>query len=474
MKYLLIENRCETIPSVDYLVSLGSTTSRGDENKIGMFGSGTVYAIALLARKGMLDKTKICLGKTVFTGEVYSKELTDSRGNVNNEEFIRLKQQNGPTYNLNLSVKFGGVEWNKAEYALREFISNACDGAESFDGTYSTVRIESKMIESPTILRAKDGFVRVYVPITNEVEDYVDNIHDYFICLKPQYNNTIEIYPNIWGGPAKIYRKGVLVGQLGEKSLFHYNLSNIDLKESRVVDSYEAKSKAAKALYTCKNQKIYEKFLEEIVVGNHADDYWESSFEAYYLSPDSYYNSEDVQKPIDDTWQSATQKIIGDSILCENELTSTIVARKGYNPIRVDNTYHRLLKSARMKTVADILNIHEIAGREVIPASQNTLEVFNKVWQHLEKLEMLAGKSKPKVMCYHSNNMCEDPYGYYKDETCFIRSDISEDKGECLTNVMLEEIAHFITNAHDHTREFQEFAFKVATKSMLQTNTSQG
>jgi hypothetical protein len=49
MNYLLIENKGEI--DINALILMGGTTKREDESKIGFFGSGNKYAIALLLRE---------------------------------------------------------------------------------------------------------------------------------------------------------------------------------------------------------------------------------------------------------------------------------------------------------------------------------------------------------------------------------------------------------------------------------------
>ncbi len=175
MPFLMVENRVNSIPSVELLRMLGASTSRGNDNRIGFFGSGTPYALALLARYGLLESLKICLGKEVYTFHTVDRVVKDANGERSIQSELRMQKQGGASWDLNLSTAFGAVDWQNVTLAIRELISNALDGAESFDGTYNSVVIDPTISEEGRNTRAKDGVIRIYVKMTPDIEEYSEH-----------------------------------------------------------------------------------------------------------------------------------------------------------------------------------------------------------------------------------------------------------------------------------------------------------
>lgn len=107
-KWLLIENRGEM--DVNALILMGGSTKRGDSTKIGHFGSGNKYSIALLMKKGI--QFKIFSGKTEFvltTEKVEFRDKSFDKILVNGKE-TSLTTDMGPQWDTWMVVrefKFG-------------------------------------------------------------------------------------------------------------------------------------------------------------------------------------------------------------------------------------------------------------------------------------------------------------------------------------------------------------------------------
>lgn len=461
--FLKIENKVNAIPDIALMRMLGASSSTGDSKKIGQFGSGFPYTLALFARtsigngKTLLDTLKICLGKDVYTFHTIDHKVKDSNGYEEIKKEIRMRKQNGGTTDLNIATTFGQLDWRDCTLGVRELISNACDGAESFDGTYASVKIETTDND-----RSKDGFVRVYIQINDKIEDYVDRIKETFICLRASYDPNKEILINK-GGPAKFYRKGVLVGEFGETSLFNYNITDIDLKESRIVDSYAAEKAAQRALKKCRDQSILEMFINQIVLDKsdrRDGDKWERELSGYSICPEW---AEDTE-----TWIAAREAAIGDAVVCTSDFVFDMIRAKGQNVIIIKDEFLSLLLAAKCKTASSILNQDEMSGKIVKPASDNMIATLNKVWGKLTDFGMTLGKDMPDIQSFEQHSLSVGSCaGYYKGGCVYVRVDHSDDRGQYLYNIILEECAHYITGANDNTRDFQEFAFKLAARAMI-------
>jgi hypothetical protein len=96
------------------------------------------------------------------------------------------------------------------------------------------------------------------------------------------------------------------------------------------------------------------------------------------------------------------------------------------------------------------------------------------VWRTIESCGLNNAKAKPSVKCFASildgGTMLN---GYYRDGIVFINGDLAP-SGTAdvsalpnrLLHVALEEIAHYVTNATDNSRDFQNYLLDVALKLM--------
>lgn len=444
MQFLRIENPVQVVPSMEMLCTIGVSSSRGTE-KIGQFGSGHTFFLALFAREGLLEQTKICAGKDVYTHSLKSKVVKTSAGDdfVINE--IIMKKQNGPSVNLNISDQFGAVDWHGVEMGLREVISNAIDGS-LFP---SDVKID---IVDENQCRAKDRTIRVYIPATDEVREYVANIHRHFPCLSPTYNPDRTIIPNRDGGPTLMCRKGVKVGSFGQTSLFHYNIHDLQLKESRVVDSYHAREKAAHAIVHSDVPTIVT-FLHAIDADK---DYWEKDLSPYDFGIE--YKDETVQKK----WTEAYKTVWGNTVLCETPEIAHIVRSKGHQA-KVFGNFARMIKQIPgVKQSSQVLTLDEVEDRAIISPTPDVQTSLDMIWGFLQDNALTNGKDKPFAHCFNEITKQEGTrLGFYRDGGVYIHQDIAN-RCPMLTQTMIEEVAHHVTGARDCTRDFQDFAFRLA------------
>lgn len=460
---LKIQNKVKSIPSVELLRLLGASSSRGVQENIGQFGSGFPYMLAVVARDNVevFRSLKVCMGKDVFTYDYKIHETKDSRGETSKHAEIVMVKQNGPKANTGIDIGFGALDWTSVTMGVRELISNAIDGSRSFDGTTNHVTVE--LLPDSAFTRAKDGYITVYMKTTPEIERYVRDLHKYFICLLPEYTGK-KVLVNYDGGPARVYRKGVLVGEFGNKSLFHYDLSDINLKESRNVDSYEAKQRACQAIMRGSDESIMKVFIDGAILNREDSSFWESEFSEYDIKWNNIYATEQSKK----TWKSAVHASVGDSVIAENDVAARMVVAKGKRVIRVAGDIAKALEAGGLKSSAQVLDVHELQGNEIVPATANTVQVFNRVWNTCEGLGVTLSKSKPGCFGFVQNTISEGAkFGYYDNGNIYIRSDISEDHGANLLQTVIEEVSHHITGASDMTRDFQDFAFKLVALMML-------
>jgi hypothetical protein len=469
MQYVRVENLVRHIPGFDVMRLLGASSSRKDETMIGQFGSGFLNMLALFARTVFQDDAgfenllihtlKVCLGKEVVTFSLKPIPIKDSRGNERETFEIYAKRQNGGSISLNITPEWGEIDWTCPTMGVREIITNACDGAFSSFGDYSSVKIEYC---EENECRAKDGTIRVYFAATPEISDYIDRRNEVFICLRRDYDAKRRVFRNTTGGNGTLYRKGVRGYVAPKPSLFHYNIGDVKIDESRNVDSVNAQTAAATAIMTSMDPDLMEVFIREIVCGDGVKKYWESDFHPYYLNPDNYSGSfgEKVKK----AWDEASKRVFGDAVLVEDDHAATVLEAKGKPTKKVASDYLNSIKAARtVVKAAQVLDEDEMQGKCVTEPTPEMVATLDATWDRLLKIGVTCGKHKPAVKGYDQNTQTGGSKGYHRNGVVYVNNDAG---GLDMKATVIHEIAHYITGAKDYTFEFEEFYTRLAARLM--------
>jgi hypothetical protein len=203
------------------------------------------------------------------------------------------------------------------------------------------------------------------------------------------------------------------------------------------------------------------KWIEKVLVEENTD-----LFESAFV--DKYYNLQPATIPNKAEWDQAIKGILKDVVICSNDFTAGLVKSRGHKIIKVNPNIANKLNELGAKAPADVLNFHELEGRLVSDANANLRKIRDKVWNILESLDTTLGKNKPDIKCFTQNTLSEGAdAGYYKDDCIYVKVDYKDDPGLNTYNIILEECAHHCTGALDCTRDFQEYAFKVAAMLMI-------
>lgn len=210
--YIRIENAGEADPLSFHL--LGASSKRDDASKIGFFGSGNKYALAVLLRKNI--KFRIFSGKQEIK---FGVEKLDFRGNKYNVITIdgqrtSLTTDMGPTWE----------DW----FVIREFYCNAVDEGEA-------------RITVTNEIDPNAGKTTIFIEKTEELGKFFSNVNRYLL-VNPQYKEKIDTEYGLVSILEKFddeficYRKGIRVYPENKmNSLYRYDFDRIQINESRVV-----------------------------------------------------------------------------------------------------------------------------------------------------------------------------------------------------------------------------------------------
>jgi hypothetical protein len=394
---------------------LGVSTARGEENKIGQFGSGAKMGILTCLRHGM--NPVIVSGNRRITFDCVSRKM----GNKPYDQVVA--HIDGQAKELGFALEFGAIDWTKIDYAIREFVSNAKD-----QGGF-------KIEVVPNIEDQSINSTSVYVDYTKEVKAYHENLNKYFIDpTSTVIDNNLDTF--------KVYRKGVLVCETtGKPALFAYNINDLKVDESRNADKHMVTYYTTQALANMSEDqanklvKAYVNNVECVEVSN----------DPIYLT---YHGRDKIRK--------AWLRVYSDLKITTVDLARYVANKK--HSIVVSNKTFEVLSKCGIESAELTGNKYGIErGFSPIETSTDCKRIFNRVWGKVVKLGLHNGKDKPKLSMYAAPMDSGSTVGGYYDNGC-----VYINRTNVNAKVILEEIGHYVTDASDCTRDFQDWAFSVA------------
>jgi hypothetical protein len=480
--FLKIENK--GVADYNSLLLFGATGNRYSTNPmtIGTFGSGGKHSVGALLRAN--TNVQIFCGLTKLSYFSKPKKLRKASGGENMQQQVCCiiggslppgapEDERMGTKELSFTLDFGSHDWPMStgvELACREFVSNAIDGQLEMTGDFDGVVVE---VVDESKVRAKDGFTRVFLPLTEKVQKFYNELGKWFLHFSepdvvrkhtkvlPKANrNRTDV------NRAVVYRRGVYVREFMASnlaSLFDYNL-DVQLNEARTFDDWSAKREVAVALRNA-DRSVIARILMAIQKGEQA---WELTLDEYGLVPASW-ETEDVAvvETRKGEWQAAAQLVIGDNgVFCDDvKCVGEMVEKKGFNPVRVENkAWLNALKLNGVRTDEHILTQDDKAGRVFSEPNDVTILALDIVWKAMESLGMTSGKSKPACGRFQEPIDCEArAAGLYRPEmkTVYLNVEYAENLDYKAVYVMVEEVIHHISGATDFSRDFQTLLVQI-------------
>ncbi len=280
-KWLLIENKGEM--DINALILMGGSTKRDDNSKVGFFGSGWKYTIALMLKKGI----EFCIYSGTNKVEVSTKSVQ-----FRDKQFDQILI-NGQDTSLTTDM---GPQWD-SWMAVREIVSNSIDEGEH------------NIISSTEDINAKEGYTRIYINHHPDIVEVVENWDRYFSfdrtdCLLDVHGDKVFQQIDTEKQGSLLYRKGIQCHTSAVKSLYNYDLKSFKINESRVLsDTWDARRDVTKYLCQYVTKEIAVNILGNAFSGESG--YYEGDMEYNYWCNNSMCQS----------WRDA----VGDRIIINND-----------------------------------------------------------------------------------------------------------------------------------------------------------
>ncbi len=456
-------------------VSLADTSDQ--QGVIGQFGSGNKHGVAVCLRNN--------LAPVVFCGtlklEFFTKPQTvaDSKAS---KDFARVCVRYGGTdpttgasrsssEDLGFVLDYGKQDWSDVALALREFVSNAIDRSIREHGDWRSVKIE---IVDESRVRAKRDHTRVFVPLTPEVLAFYNDLGKWFLHFSEPEALTKAILPkanrNLGDRKAAvIYRRGVRVREFESsdtESLFDYNLNDLTIDEARKASDWDVRHNCGRALAGA-DREVLAMLFDHLL--NSEQPAWEWSFDVYSLQQWDGAEQEERKRL---NWQEAFAQVAGETAVLTGEGTADQLERKGYRPVKAPEGLVNAAARYGVRTPAKVLSQDELSGRHVTEPSDSAQAAVEFVWGVVHRHGLDNGKEKPPVRCFTSILDAEVMLnGYYRDGVVYINTDLAPwgvtevpHLSNHLLQVALEEVAHYVTEATDNSRDFQQYLLDLSVR----------
>lgn len=416
MKYLLIANK--GLLEIEALTLLGASTKRGDQTKIGKFGSGNKYALAYFLRCGYNVR--------VFSGNQEIK-LSLAKRTLRNMEFDVITVNGKAT---SITTEFGH-EWSIWQ-AVRELYANAVD-----EGLLHFGFIETRVFVS----NGSEETTRIYIESKPEIEDFMFNVRDYIakgneVLFECGFGKIYRKH----GDKACIYYKGIKCFETGDPSIYDYDLDDITIGEDRLIKySWTLPEGIWKIIFKCDNPVIIRTLLNNIQDAKYLENSIDNNLVSIYQDPQL------------EVWA----KCIGESLIAPRSLREYIYDEDKPRTLLLPGMLYTTLisvigdkiKSRALRSMTTKGNVFQIVEPDSVSS-----EILKEINMFLDE----SGFHIPyqvKVVIFTDNKQMG---GITEDNEILLSANSFAKGKHYILNTMIEEYIHIKHHVSDESRGFQD------------------
>ena len=395
---------------------LGASTKRGDDSKIGFFGSGLKYALAVLMREGIDFK--------IFSGKNEVK-VTTEKVNFREKEFDRIFINGEPT---SMTTDMG-VDW-KPWYCVREILCNALD-----EGHH-----EIDMVDKP---KPKKGHTLFAIEMSSKLSNILEDWQKYFCEKRSDVVLDSDMCQVFFGDAHEliIYRRGIRCHHEKTPSIFHYNMSWAKINESRVLDSqYDFNNKLVRWIATNANEEVVRAIC----------DGWHDKYEGN-LDWDIY------GMQFSENWLT----VIGKRKIVASEVTGYFMQDIEDGALVLPLTLVSALKNFFKDKVHVLGHSDKYGKRHVLPMDNREKSMLDDVLSFLRSSNVDI--SVPIHKAKFRNEYTE---GQADEGQIYVSESVFENGKRYLAMTLIEESMHLKSNAGDGTRTFQNYIISQYLKTL--------
>lgn len=439
MNWLVIEN--DKVIRPEAIEMIGGTDKRNG-SFIGKYGSGLKQAICCALRNKM--DVRICSALDVY------KFATDPV--LMDREIVHRVTMQTNTSSPKVrdwTLDMGKHDWKtNLEHGLtsdwmifREFLCNAMD-----EGV-CRYQIETKI--NPEL-----GKTKVYIKLTDNIEEIVNNIHKYIARGLLKSRVPIEsnpygfVYPKL-GAKGRIYCCGVFVREIPDNLLYDYDLNHLTLTESRTVDVWGFSYALGSLISHCSSA-----FLADLLRQISSDPKcFEAGLNEHQLS---LHNTDKAKQSFEMAFGHGA--FTSPEALTSN--TEDCLNRSGRNRVIFKEGWNNALKNSGVDNYISVIGEDVFTGFSFIDDKEVSFRVdsellrlsfkafdickkmFNNDIKHYPKLMFFNWTGNPETICL---GKAGTDYVGLNAQMC-----VNE---KLVLGTLIEEFAHYYSGASDCSRE---------------------
>lgn len=438
MEVMLIRN--DGIMELESFTMMGLSTKREDASKIGMFGTGNKYAIAVLLREGF--SVEIVTPKYIAS---FSSQEKEFRGKPFKQVVMKSREVGGELRCVELGITTEmGLQW-KTDHAMREFICNARDEGGLEVDVFTSTQAYNKKLDSVV-----SGSPTTYVVVKNNKSDgylakYAKNFDTkYLFRRKPLFETEeISVYEKLAAkSPLRIYRNGVMVLEKSIPSVYDYELNGVDISESRDTDMWQSQYEFSRNMF-----RLPESMIQEIL-----ESVTETSFEA--LGTDYYIASDDK-----------IPNFLKSSVVLTRDLYEQFSEKFFSMPLKfVPENWYKYLKTKECLRTA-----HKVVGEvAIMPGKETAYEDLGQIEKMIvDKAVDFVSKSGYEITVNDLHFKELEAMGMFRDGKIYISTKFITRGVYELVNTIIHEIMHRESKAHDATGKFEDFLIHEIVKQLM-------
>lgn len=262
MKNTWIQIKSQGEIEMNALRLLGASTKRSDTTKIGFFGSGLKYTMAILLRRS--------IPFVIYQGE-RKIEITTKPGTLREQEFD-LIVIDGQETSMTTAM---GVDW-EPWMAIRETYSNALD-----EPNCTLTNLNEEPIGEP-------GWTTIGIYLDDHFTDFCESPGDFFADFLPADDLMYQSELGTLYRAHKtltIYRKGIRAHFEEAKALFKYDFPKVELTETRTLKHswYVKQNDIPGLLSSIEDRAIVGHILNQIMFSDEINGDWNTTFNQAWL-----------------------------------------------------------------------------------------------------------------------------------------------------------------------------------------------
>ena len=424
MEIKFLEIRSKGLIELQALSLIGASTKRGDNSMIGQFGSGLKYSIASILRQE--------LPFLIFSG---TDEIKVGRKEVEfgGKKFNQIEFNGEPT---SLTDSMGTEDWVGAWPFIREIYSNALDEDES-----AKLSIVDEVRPTP-------GYTTYYIQANEDILKVYNSFSEYFANGTEALftHKDFKIY-NPTENPI-IFRHGIRawIGKKTSKSIFNYDLNDVQINESRVVANiYTAHNQIADILEKTTDKRVLRRWIQGVAGANTGL----LEHECVRYSWCSTFNNPELME---------------------------VILEFKYYPIEIREMLEDEEKKGRLALQGDLLKrfLNYAPDMDCIGLGENnkdtdkitidatpSVELVDKVSDAVSMLNKTPYKNRLNAEINYVRFSGKSVLGQAKDGEILLSIKLDTYSVDEIATIIIEEQEHLITDLNDETREFQNHLFRL-------------